>query len=518
MDSGNVLEYFVSGLTPREYQINLFREAIEKNVLIVLPTGLGKTLIAAMVASSIIRATGEKVLMLAPTKPLVKQHYKTMKDLLDLKENEIYQLTGDLASGDREYRWVLGKVLVSTPQVAWNDIRKGMLNLAKFGLIIFDEAHRAVGNYAYVGVSKHYRELRRRLILGLTASPGSDKTKFSDIMEILGIEKVIIKNEDDEDVKPYVNTVDLTVEKIPLPNEVAGVSRFLRLILSDITEKLWRNKIVPLRNPSRKMLAERVKALVIRAKKGEKKLFGMIPYLTAAIRVDYALEYLETQGIEIFRDYLNQILESEDKSQQRTASLIKKSEYFEKLMLELEKLQDFELRNPKMEKAKEICEKIISENETSNVIVFTHFRKTSDLLAKYLSESSSVLRPARFVGQSSREGDQGLNRKAQEEIMEKFRSGLFNVLVATSVAEEGIDVPSTDAVIFYEPVPSDIRSIQRRGRTGRIRKGKVYILTYEGTRDIGYLYTSTRKERAMKRNIVGFEKKKTRRKKTLFDY
>ncbi len=512
------MDYYINGLTPREYQVNLFREAIEKNVLIVLPTGLGKTLVAAMVASSILHDTNEKVLMLAPTKPLVKQHYLTMKELLGLKENEIYQLTGDLPAGDREYRWVLGKVVVSTPQVAWNDIRKEILNLSKFGLIIFDEAHRAVGNYAYVGVSKAYREYRQHLILGLTASPGSDKTKFSDVMDILGIEKVIIKNEEDADVKDYVKDVEVKVSYIPLPHEIANISRYLRLILNDIAEKLRRNNIIPTRTPSRKMLADRVKALVNRAKRGEKNLFGLIPYLTAAIRVDYALEYLETQGLEIFQDYMKQMLESKEKSQQRTASIIKKSEYFERLMLEMEKIDEYEVGNPKMEKTKDLCENIISAHPGSNIIVFTHFRKTSDLLSKYLSESSELIRPARFVGQSSKEGDQGLNRKEQEKIMDKFRSGEYNVLVATSVAEEGIDVPSTDAVIFYEPVPSDIRTIQRRGRTGRMRNGEVHILTYEGTRDIGYLYTSGRKEKAMKRNISGFAKNRPKKKRTLFDY
>lgn len=512
------MDYYINGLTPRDYQVNLFREAIERNVLIVLPTGMGKTLVAAMVASHILNNTREKVLMLAPTKPLVKQHYQTMKDLLDLRENEIYQLTGDLSSEDRAYRWVLGKVLVSTPQVAWNDIRKENLDVSKFGLIIFDEAHRAVGNYAYVGVSTAYRESRQHLILGLTASPGSNKSRFSDVTEILGIEKVIIKSEEDPDVRDYVNKVEVKITRIPLPHEVAGVSRYLRLVLNDITEKLRKGKVVPIKNPSRKMLAERVKALVMRAKRGEKQLFGLIPYLTAAIRIDYALEYLETQGIEIFQDYMNQIFESDEKSQQRTASIIRKNEHFEKLTEEMEKLSSFEVTNPKMAKTMELCESVLSENDQSNVIVFTHFRKTSELLSKYLAENSKIIRPARFVGQSSKEGDQGLNRKEQEQVMQKFRDGDYNVLVATSVAEEGIDVPSTDAVIFYEPVPSDIRSIQRRGRTGRIRKGVVHILTYEGTRDIGYLYTSGRKEMAMKRNISGFAKKKTKKKTSLYDY
>ena len=87
-------------------------------------------------------------------------------------------------------------------------------------------------------------------------------------------------------------------------------------------------------------------------------------------------------------------------------------------------------------------------------------------------------------------------------MVEKFKKGEYNVLVATSVAEEGLDIPATDMVIFYEPVPSEIRSIQRRGRTGRARIGKVVILTIKGTRDIAYLWSSRNKEKKMKNELL----------------
>ena len=82
--------------------------------------------------------------------------------------------------------------------------------------------------------------------------------------------------------------------------------------------------------------------------------------------------------------------------------------------------------------------------------------------------------------------------------MEKFREGEFNVLVATSIAEEGLDIPEVDLVVFYEPIPSEIRHIQRRGRTGRKNLGSVLILATKDTIDQRYLDVSRKKIQKMK--------------------
>jgi Fanconi anemia group M protein len=103
-----------------------------------------------------------------------------------------------------------------------------------------------------------------------------------------------------------------------------------------------------------------------------------------------------------------------------------------------------------------------------------------------------------FFGQSKKHGQKGLNQDKQLSILEDFRNGKFQVLVATSVAEEGLNIPNVDLVIFYEPVPSEIRFIQRKGRTGRFSNGRVIILSYENSIDIKYLESSKRKLSKMK--------------------
>jgi len=107
----------------------------------------------------------------------------------------------------------------------------------------------------------------------------------------------------------------------------------------------------------------------------------------------------------------------------------------------------------------------------------------------------------RFIGQAGKGEDKGLTQKEQTEIIKKFKEGEYNVLIATSVAEEGLDIPSTDLVVFYEPIPSEIRTIQRRGRTGRKMPGKVIFLITKGTPDEGYYWSARRKEKQMRNEL-----------------
>jgi Fanconi anemia group M protein len=495
------VKFFGGRIEPREYQISLYREAIERNTLIVLPTGLGKTIIAAMVAEYVLKEKNEKVIFLAPTRPLITQHFETMKKLLDLKEDEISRFTGEVDNEDRLLKWVTSKVVISTPQVVLNDMRNGLFNISTFGLIIFDEAHRASGNYAYVDIARNFLDARHRLILGITASPGGDREKLDEINKVLGIEAVRIKTENDADVQKYMGGIDLKITSLKLPQHIKELSDLLRIVLDKITEKIRTAGVFRPGRFSRSEVAQKIGEVIQRAKSGEKNLFVTVTYMSAAIRIDYLLEYLESQGLEIAYDYVNEILTSEEKTLRKTASIAGKIPEFNSFIVRLKDLMEHNPENPKMRVVLDMCEKQISDNPDSRVIVFTHFRKTSDLLTTYLREKSTLLRPIRFIGQAGKSGDEGLKQKDQDVILQKFRNNIFNVLVATSVAEEGLDIPATDLVIFFEPVPSEIRSIQRRGRTGRTHAGSVRILMYEGTRDAGYYFSSVRKETRMKRNI-----------------
>jgi Fanconi anemia group M protein len=170
----------------------------------------------------------------------------------------------------------------------------------------------------------------------------------------------------------------------------------------------------------------------------------------------------------------------------------------------LYRVKECEVEHPKLELARKTVSKELEGNPDSRAIVFTNYRDTAEIVANALSGVPGIV-PIRFVGQTSRHKDKGLTQKQQVEILDKFRAGEYNVLVATSVAEEGLDIPSTDLVLFYEPIPSEIRSIQRKGRTGRQHKGRVVVLVTKGTRDEAYYWSSKNKEKRMLNSMQGLE-------------
>lgn len=171
----------------RGYQIGIAGECLDRNTLVVIPTGLGKTVIAALVIAETLNRVGGRALFLAPSRPLTDQHARTLDAVLCLGETGC--LTGTQAPLRRARRWSSCRLLAATPQVAVNDLRKGLLP-RDLSIVIFDEAHRAVGEYAYVSLA---RELRAQCpavrFLGLTASPGHEEEHIEQVRRNLFVEQ-----------------------------------------------------------------------------------------------------------------------------------------------------------------------------------------------------------------------------------------------------------------------------------------------------------------------------------------
>ena len=488
----------------REFQVNIARSAMKGNTLVVLPTGLGKTIIAILLMVEVLHRKGGKVLFLAPTKPLVEQHVRSIKNLTKIEN--VALLTGEVRKNMRKEAVKEATIVVSTPQVIQNDIISGDLSLKDFSLVIFDEAHRAIGNYAYVYIAQEYRKSRKdHLILGITASPGGNEEKIMEIIENLGIENVEIRTVDDEDVKPYVKGFTIRRVELPMPEDIKKLHGALRELYDSIISQLRKFGLFPtLKRVTRGDLLRAQKQVQMEIHEGKSEFYQAAMLLTQAIKVDYALEYLETQGFEACYNYMEKIIEEGNSRGGSKAArmLIRDDKFIASFKLARELIgRREEIENPKLNALRVIVRKELAAHPDARIIVFTHFRETSILVANSLKDISSA-RPVRFVGQASRGEDKGLKQKEQVEIIKRFKEGEYNILVATSVAEEGLDIPATDMVIFYEPVPSEIRSIQRRGRTGRTRMGKVIILTIKGTRDTAYLWSSRSKERKMKNELL----------------
>ena len=168
----------------REYQINIAGSSSKENTLLVLPTGLGKTIVALILIAKKLKTenSDNKILFLAPTKPLVTQHAQFLRQFLTIDEESIVIFTGEISPIERKKLWSKSKIIISTPQVIENDLISKRINLKDVSFIIFDEAHHAVGKYSYVFISEMYKKNRKDgYILGMTASPGNDISKIKDL-------------------------------------------------------------------------------------------------------------------------------------------------------------------------------------------------------------------------------------------------------------------------------------------------------------------------------------------------
>ena len=196
---------------PRLYQEAIFAKATEGNTLVVLPTGLGKTLIALlMTAQRLNLYPNSKVLILAPTKPLVQQHEATFRKHTRCEPDEIVVFTGDINPEKRKVLWERAKVVLSTPQALENDILTRRILLDEVSLLVVDEAHRATGDYSYVFVAKQYMTYSKlQRILALTASPGSQQETIDAVIKNLFIENIELRTPSDADVKEYLQDINI---------------------------------------------------------------------------------------------------------------------------------------------------------------------------------------------------------------------------------------------------------------------------------------------------------------------
>jgi Fanconi anemia group M protein len=489
----------------REYQIKIAEAAAKNNTLVVLPTGLGKTVIALILMAKKLKKTDGKILFLAPTKPLVLQHSQFLRQHLTVDEKSIVVFTGEVSPSERKEKWEQARIIVSTPQVIENDLLSKRIDLKDVSFIVFDEAHHAVGVYSYVFVSEMYQKQRDDgLVLGMTASPGNDVAKILEVCKNLGIDNIEIRTKYDPDVKPYVHDLKITWKEVPLPNEFAYTIQLLRKSLSERLKLLKEvgvieSSSVSLTNRKKLLEAQRKIQTELRSKaKPPKILFKAASVQSEAMKIHYSIELLQTQGVNALKNYFQRMGKeavSKDGSK-ASRNIISDSNITEAVAY----VKSLDVEHPKLQEIVKIVRRQFEAKPDSKIIVFTHYRDTSSYVVKLL-ENVENARPVRFIGQAGKENDKGLTQKQQARVIKDFKGDTYNVLIATSVAEEGLDIPSTDLVVFYEPIPSEIRSIQRRGRTGRKMPGKVIILIAKGTPDEAYYWAAKRKEKRMRSEL-----------------
>ncbi len=458
----------------RDYQVNLANQAMKQNCLVILPTGLGKTTVALQViAEYLLKGTGG-VLLLAPTRVLTNQHYEFLKNNLTIED--ISQITGEDLVNKRKKLW-MNSIICATPEITKNDLDRQIVSPNQFNLVIFDEAHRAIGDYAYVGIVERFVGSNVK-IMGLTATLPSEKEKAKEILTNLRISDVAQRTEESSDVKPFIQETRTQWINVELPLELKQMQGLVKKSLDQRYMELKRNGLKVSDTKSLSQLL-RLRDFVLRSNRRSAK-----PLFTA-IRIHYALNMLESHGVTSFLRFCER---TSKKKGAGIKELFENDPNFTQAISLAKSAQSKGIEHSKIPKLKELLES--TEGKT---LIFTSYRDSVEVIHKKLTDMN--IKAGILIGKS---GVTGLKQKKQIETIQKFRDGTYTVLIATRVGEEGLDISEVNLVIFYDNVPSSIRYIQRRGRTGRKEAGKLIVLIAKGTIDETYYWIGKRKITAAK--------------------
>ncbi|NVM16994.1 MAG: DEAD/DEAH box helicase family protein [Candidatus Lokiarchaeota archaeon] len=504
----------------REYQLKIAKECVSKNSLVVLPTGLGKTIIGVYVAAGTLEnfPHKSKIIVLAPTRPLINQHYDSFKNLMTIPEEQFVVLTGKTVPEKRVELFQENQIIFYTPQTLRNDLVSRRYNLESVCLIIFDEAHHATGDYAYTLIADEFVDQNPDgTILGLTASPGSSKEKINILCKNLYIplKNIHTRTRKDVDVKTYLKPMDVYKIGVNLTELMGDAYLAIQTLLEERLQYLSQLGFLGVKADKlytkviRKDLIK-LNAELVRLVKGDGDKTGVYSALSVnaqALILFHMHELIEQQGLDVLLIYLRKVKQdARKKTSSKAVKILASDHRINQIYIELKKNEDLspeQLIHPKFYVLEKLLLQEFKSNPDSRVLVFVKLRDSvKNIVNKLKTSNSEIIKPARFVGQTTKsKDDKGMSQKNQLAILEQFKQGHYNILVSTNVGEEGLDIAECDLVIFYDVVASEIRFIQRKGRTARHREGKVIILYCKDTHDEIYMHIALSKLKKMNVNL-----------------
>uniref|UniRef100_A0A7M4FYB1 ATP-dependent RNA helicase FANCM n=1 Tax=Crocodylus porosus TaxID=8502 RepID=A0A7M4FYB1_CROPO len=533
--ASGALWIYPTNLPVRGYQERLARAALEANTLVVLPTGLGKTFVAAVVMYNFYRwFPSGKVLFLAPTKPLVAQQMDACTRLMGLPRSHMAEMTGGTQVPNRKEIWDSKRVFFLTPQIMVNDLSRGICPAGEIKCLVIDEAHRALGNYAYCQVVKELKKYTNQFrVLALSATPGSDTKAVQQVISNLLIAQIEICSEDSPDIRPYSHVRQMEKIVVPLGEELAEFQSAYIRVLETFADRLIRIKVL-----AQCAIPSLTKYQIILArnqfrKKLPSRNMGIQP---GTIEGDFALCITLYHGYELLRQmgtrslymFLCGIMDG-SKDKVRTRNELSRNEDFMNLYQQLENMfantaltsangslyncrtgpenkRKFIYSHPKLKKLEEVVvehfkawtgnsDQSISESKPTDtrVMIFSSFRDSVQEIAEMLSQHQPAVRVMTFLGHSTGKNTKGFTHKEQLEVVRRFREGGYNTLVSTCVGEEGLDIGEVDLVICFDAQNSPIRLVQRMGRTGRKRQGRIVVILAEGREERTYNQSQSNK-------------------------
>lgn len=519
---------YPKNLPRRDYQYNIVARALFHNVLVALPTGLGKTFIASTVMLNYLRWFPElKIIFMAPTKPLVAQQIKACCSITGIPSLQSAILL-DKTRKNRADIWASKQVFFTTPQVVENDLATGIVHPKLVALLVIDEAHRAKGNYAYNNVVKFLNRFTKSYrILALTATPAADVDGVQEIVNNLHISKVEVRTEKSIDIFRYLKRKTIDRITVGQSDEIKICVDLICEAIKPVLETANQRNIYEIKDP------RQINAFSALTSQQQIIKNPLIPeglkwsnyfILQLLVVVGQCHRRLNIYGLRSFYHYFSEKhkeFTTKYDNKKSTNHLAAKFYYHDSInrLLRLceEKIADPDyIAHPKLDavlsELTHFFDHVASSN--SRVIIFTEFRESALDIVSAIERLLPAFKPHIFIGQA-REKDKfdeekflskgrkkkkqteeppqkkakkqaqssseeaqmnGMNQKMQKELIKKFKQGEYNVLVATSIGEEGLDIGEVDLIICYDSTSSPIKNIQRMGRTGRSRDGKVLLL------------------------------------------
>ncbi|EST10139.1 Helicase, C-terminal [Kalmanozyma brasiliensis GHG001] len=546
---------YPTNMERRDYQYNIVQKALFNNVLAALPTGLGKTFIAAVVILNFFRWFPEgKILFLAPSRPLVDQQKIACHKICGLPWDCAIDLTGNTASTRRVGLWQSKRIFYMTPQTLENDIRKGSCDPRDVVCVVVDEAHKARGRYAYGNIMGMLMEVNPHFrVLALSATPGKDSDSVQQVVDQLHINHIEIRTEEAIDVQRYMHRKHEEIVNVTLGKDLNLVKENWAKLMQTQMDPLMKAGLLRNQDP---VFLHPFAVNAIAKDRSRAGILAGKPWLRSNLselaHMALSMQYLMEQSIMMFYNRLKERSMGFNPSGKKTASAkqqmyANKNTTFAEIIRELELMQDPKGRilHPKMLKLRNVLSDhfdrfaaeqvhnveafaesghdVLGNTPTSGqlasfgdssqaetrAMVFCSYRECCDEIVGFLNDSG--FKATEFVGQSkSKTGKKGMSQKDQERVIAEFKAGKYNVLVATSIGEEGLDIGSVDLTVCYEAVKDSIRMLQRIGRTGRKREGKIAVLVSEGREQHNWQhskdnYKAVQKEVDSKAHVELFE-------------
>ena len=490
-------EFLREGVEARAYQLRSLQRILSFSTLMVMPTGFGKTAVQWMAMAEYLRNGAEKIVLVAPTTGLVDQQVRMAKERLRLDEDRIVAYTGDTPPEKRRGRWEEATVVMATPQVIRNDAMNSIIDLSEVELLILDEAHHATGNHAYAQVGNLYRRAKPDgRVLAATASPGSNARTVSEVQRNLNVNNLDLAKRGEALMQPYDVDMEIHLHRLDLPDTLTTLIQPLKTHFEGEVHHLQRLGFLAPKEYIGTRDIEKAQLSASRAiQQRDVRGYDAARRVADLRRIHILTNLLQTQGTSVAKAFLDRA-EEEGRGGRKTNRLLALP-VIHALRLALKDVAEL---HPKQAIVTRLVENEIKTKPEGKVLVFTEFRDSVQQIVALLQPLPGV-HPDEFVGQSSRGSQKGMTQKEQLAQLQRFRDGEINVLVATSVGEEGLDVPSADLVVLYEPVPSAVRAIQRRGRTARQRAGSVHMLVTNDTRD-AYVQRASEQQEANMHNLL----------------